>query len=78
MGVCVDLCGVNIYTCVFVRGGIYICGACDRYCGPSAHVWGVCLLSYSLLSPGFLLLFESDALQVLGAGDEGDVPTLFH
>lgn len=34
--------------------------------------------SQTLLSPGLLLLLEPDALQALGAGDEGDVPTLFH
>lgn len=45
------------------------------------QVFGVCVCVYGVaarVSPGLLFLFESDALQALGAGDEGDVSALFH
>lgn len=63
---------------VYFRG-ICMCVACMTTCPVgTVQVFGVCLRVTAQLSPGLLLLFEPDALQALGAGDESDVPALFH
>lgn len=55
-----------------------MCHLCFCKCVASGHEGGMLMESQTLLSPGLLLLLEPDAFQALGAGDEGDVPTLFH
>lgn len=53
-------------------------GCSEAGFGSSAHVCGGCYRVTAQFSPGLLLLLEPDALQTLGAGDEGNVPALFH
>lgn len=65
-------------TGVLMRVGFHICAVLMCAAGKVHVSGGTFIESQTLLSPGLLLLLEPDALQALGAGDEGNVPTLFH